>query len=138
MIRRETDAAFVNRVVNDDAVRPFLDYRGIDEPMDWTDVVEKCVVLSNGQDAVAAFEELQPRIFQAHLMFLPTCRGERAINTARDMLEWLRPDADIVWGAGPQKNRAVRWFARHLGFAKVQDDVYEAEGPVELFAMRLN
>lgn len=138
MIRRETDAALINRVANDSEVRPFIDYRGVDAPMDWSEVVARCIVLSNGTDAVAAFEEVEPRIYQAHLMFLPTCRGKRAIETAIEMLEYLKPIADVVRGAGPDSNKRVQWFARHLGFASIGSDVYDADGSVQLFALRMH
>ncbi len=138
MIRREVTATLTNRIANHDAVRPFIDYREDAAEMDWTTAVENCVVLSNGRDAVAAFEETGPREYQAHLMFLPSCRGKRALDAARGMLDMLAEQADFVWGAGPVGNRQVRWFARALGFAKLAEDVYEREGPVEIYGMRIN
>lgn len=50
------------------------------------------------------------------------------------MIEFMIPDhADAIWGATPMKNRAARWFNRQLGAVVTGHDIYEAEGPVELF-----
>lgn len=121
MIRRETDPAFINRICNSDGVRPWIDYRDTDEPMDFTPACDRIgltgtLFLSNGEDAVGAFELTGDREWQAHTFFAATCRGRRAIDTAKAMLEWMRPHADRIWGATPLDNRKARWFNRQIGF----------------------
>lgn len=119
-VRRETDPEFVNRIANSDSVRPFIRPDGAF--MDWSQVVALpstqtgVVVLSNGEDAVAAFEMTAPGIFQSHTLFSETCRGRKAIETGREMVAWMFDHgADIVWGATPRDNAKARWFNRQIG-----------------------
>ncbi len=135
MIRRELDAALANRIAGDAAVRSFVCYH--DHEIDFGPVIDKCVVLSNGNDAMAAFEQTEERRWQSHTFFLPSCRGRRAIETAKEMLAWMKPYADVLWGATPLENRAARWFNRQIGAVPIATDEYEAEGPVEIFEVRL-
>lgn len=137
MIRRERDAELANRIVADPAVRPNVCYH--DDPVDMWPAVRACVLLSNGEDAMMAFEQDgEERKWQAHTFFLPTCRGRRAIDTGKEMLAWMMPKyADVIWGAAPMKNRAARWFNRQIGGTSIGFDEYEVEGPVEIFEMRV-
>jgi hypothetical protein len=114
-------------------VRPHICYH--DRALDWSPAVENCIILSNGVDAVAAFEEGNLKgIYQAHTMFAPSCRGRLAIEAGRAMLKWMFDHgASGIWGATPMSNRAARWFNRQIGGSVVGQDTFEAEGPVELF-----
>ena len=135
MIRRETDAALANRIASDPAVRGNVCYH--DGPIDFAPAVDACILLSNGTDALAAFEETAPREWQMHSFFLPSCRGRKAIDTAKEMLAWMIPArADRVWGGTPLTNKAARWFNRQIGGASIGFDEFEVEGPVEIFEMR--
>ncbi|WP_426262995.1 hypothetical protein [Sphingomonas sp. PWP1-2] len=114
------DAALINRIANSDGVREFV--AADDRLMDWTPLIARpfeetgAVVLTNGADAVAAFTYTAPSIFQAHLLFAKTCRGRKAIDTARAMLKWMFDNgATIVWGAAPRANRKVGIFGRLIG-----------------------
>lgn len=142
MVRRETDPAFINRIVNSAAVRPFVDYRGVAGDIDVSPAVGRAtatgiVWLSNGEDAVAAFPQTGDRDYQAHLFFDRTCRGRKALDTGTAMLDWLKPFADMVWGAIPTTNKAAIWFAHSLGFRMDGLELYEVEGPVALVSKRL-
>jgi hypothetical protein len=133
--RRETNQDLINRIANSAAVRPFVCYR--DGPMDWSPAIEGCIVLSCGDDAVGVFEQTHPGVFQTHTMFGPTCRGRRAIEAARAMIDWMIPQhAVAIWGATPVVNRAARWFNRQLGAVSIGFDDFEAEGQVEIFLLR--
>jgi hypothetical protein len=135
VIRREHDTELIDRISNSPHVRPFICYR--DGALDWWPAIRGCCVLSNGEDAIGIFEETRERVWQVHTLFDATCRGRRAIETAREMVEWMMPRfADVIWGATPESNPAARWFNRQLGAEVIGHDVYEAEGPVELFALR--
>lgn len=119
-MRRETNPEFVNRIANSDGVRPFIRPDG--EFMDWSDLVSLpstqtgVVVLSNGEDAVAAFEMTAPGIFQSHTLFGETCRGRKAIDTGREMVAWMfEHGANVVWGSTPRDNAKARWFNRQIG-----------------------
>ena len=105
--------------------------------VDFAPAVDACILLSNGTDALAAFEETAPREWQMHSFFLPSCRGRKAIDTAKEMLAWMIPArADRVWGGTPLTNKAARWFNRQIGGASIGFDEFEVEGPVEIFEMR--
>lgn len=137
MIRRETDAGLINAISNSDGVRSAICYQ--DGPMDWTPAIgnDDIMILSNGQDACAVFAQTEPRQWQSHTIFAPTCRGKRAVETGREMVAYMRPHADILWGATPVKNCAARWFNRQLGAMPIRLDHFEAEGEVEIFVIRM-
>ena len=131
MVRRETDISLINRIANDDKVRPFIRPDG--EAMDFSPFEGKrisetgCVILSNGEDAVGLFEITAPHIYQAHTLFGPTCRGRKAIKTAREMLAHMfSSGADIIWGATPRINRAACMFNRLVGAREIGGDAEDA------------
>lgn len=135
MIRRETDATLVNRIANSDGVYSAISRKS--GAMDWSPAVDGCVILSNGESAVGVFEETAPGEYQAHTMYSKECRGADALREGADMLEWMFSNgADIVWGATPVANRAARWFNRRCGAKAIGRDNYEADGEVEIFAVR--
>jgi len=127
MVRRETDISLINRIANDDDVRPFIRPDG--EPLDFAPFEGKrigetgVVILSNGEDAVALFEITAPRIYQAHTLFAPTCRGRRAIDTAREMVAHMfGHGADVVWGVVARANRRAVLFHRLIGASVIGGD----------------
>jgi hypothetical protein len=120
LISLEACPFFINRIANSDGVREFIRQDGA--KMDWTELVRtspaitRTVLLSNGEDALAAFEFTAPGIYQSHTMFSRTCRGRRAIDTARDMVAWMFEHGAIaVWGSTPRTNRKACWFNRRIG-----------------------
>lgn len=138
MIRRETDAELINRISELPEVRPFICYH--EDPIDWTPAIEACVILSNGEDACAVFEPtplglISKDVFQVHTIFGPSCRGRKALDTARNMLIWMydKEGAQMIWGATPVKNKAALLFNRMMGGEPLGRDEYDAEGEVELF-----
>ncbi len=137
-IRRETDARLINQLANAPDVAPFVNYGA--GTMDFAPALASdanVIVLSNGKDAVAAFERTAPRRWQSHTLFGPTCRGRTAIDTGRAMVAWMLDRcADVLWGATAIKNRKARWFNRQIGAVVVGHDAYEVEGPVEIFEIR--
>ena len=134
-VRLENDLNLIHRIANSDAVRPFIRPDGA--PMDWTPLLRfspaesRAIVLSNGHDALAAFEQTAPGIYQTHTMFAATCRGRRAIDTGRAMLAWMfERGAEMIWGSTPRVNRRACWFNRHLGASEMptsdeEDIVFE-------------
>lgn len=135
MIVRERDTGLIDRISNSHAVRPHICYH--DDQIDWWPVIRGCCVLSNGEDAIGIFEQTADRVWQVHTLFDATCRGRRALDTAREMVAWMMPKyADSIWGATPMSNPAARWFNRRLGAEVVGHDDYEMEGPVELFVLK--
>lgn len=142
MIRRETDANFLNSIANHPAVRPWVDYRGVDDPMDFTPACDRIaitgvVVLSNGEDAFACFEMTGEQEYQGHTFFGDSCRGRKAIETGKEIVSYMFDHgAQRLWGATPIGNVQARWFNRQIGFHSIGTDEFEVEGPVEIFEMR--
>ena len=139
MIRRETSPDFLNAIANQASVRAWTDYRGEEAPMDFTPACGRStetgmVVLSNGEDAFACFVMTGDQDFQSHTFFGETCRGRKAVETGREMVEWmLSHGAKRLWGATPVNNAKARWFNRQIGAKVIGHDEYEVEGPVEIF-----
>ena len=137
-IRRETDASLINALANAPDVAPFVNYST--KPIDFAPALApNCgvIFLSNGRDAVAAFERTAPRRWQSHTLFGPTCRGRAAIDTGRAMVAWMLDRcADVLWGATALKNRKARWFNHQIGAVVVGHADYEIEGPVGIFEIR--
>ena len=124
MIGLETRPDFINRIANSDGVREYIRPDG--RTMDWTPVAERSpvitrtVILSNGEDAVAAFEMTAPGIYQSHTLFSATCRGRRAIDTAIEMVRWMFDHgATVVWGSTPRDNRKACLFNRWIGASEL-------------------
>lgn len=127
MVRREDNIDLLNRIANDADVRPFIRPDG--DEMDFSPIAGKRsteiggVVLSNGEDAVGLFEITTPTSFQAHTLFGPTCRGRRAIDTAREMIQWMFDHgAETIWGATPRDNRRACMFNRLVGAKETGGD----------------
>lgn len=142
MVQPEYSLEFVNRIMNSDAVRPFVDYSGTDGPIDMAPAVgwftqTGIVWLSNGEDALGCFPMTGEREYQAHLFFDKTCRGRKALTVSSEMLDWLKPHADRVWGAIPVKAKHTLWHGRMLGFESEGEQEFE-EGAVMIVAKRLN
>lgn len=131
MIRVERDPDFINSIANSDDVRPFIRPDG--EAMDFTPMASARAneiggfILSNGEDAIAVCEATTPDVFQVHTMFAKTCRGRKAINTAREMLTWMFDHgAQIVWGCTPRRHRAACMFNRLVGGREIGGDIEDA------------
>ena len=136
MIRRETSPELVNAVANAPEVHGHIAQHS--EPMDWSPAFtdERIVILSNGEDAVGVFVETAPRYFQTHTMFGATCRGAKALEVAREMIDYMIPEyADGIWGATPMSNTNARWFNRQMGAKVIGHDVSDHEGEMEVFAL---
>lgn len=117
-IRRETDAILANRISNDPSVFGNVSYDG--RVVDWTPVVDQFVILSNGDDAIQVYEQHSRHVWEVMTAFLPSCRGARALETARAMKAWMLPYVDVVFGSVPDSLPAARWFYRQLGGRPVE------------------
>lgn len=120
MVGIEQNPTFINRIANSEGVKEFLRVDG--GSMDFTPITEApitqtgVVVLSNGEDAVGLFEITCDGVWQGHIAFAESCRGKRAIETGREMLDWMfEHNAEVIWGAVPRWNKPTIWFARAIG-----------------------
>lgn len=133
MIREETSSDLINAIANAPGVVEHVSYIG---EVDWTPAVESpdCIVVSNGSDAVGVFEKSADRVFQTHTIFGPTCRGKRAIETGKEMLDYMIPrHAEYIWGYTPLRNAKARWFNRKVGAQVLGEDCLPMDGVVEVF-----
>ena len=139
MIRREYDPALINAISNMSGVAENVSYK--DGPMDWASAFPASatgiIILSNGEDACAVFGMTDVRRWQVHTMFGPSCRGRKALDAGNAMIDYMRPAANVLWGATPISNCAARWFNRQLGAMPIRRDHFEAEGEVEIFEIRI-
>lgn len=126
MVRRETDPELANRISNDPSVVGNVSYDG--RVIDWSAAVDTCVVLSNGEDAIQVYEQKARHVWEVMTVFLPSCRGKRALETAHEMRRWMLPYVDIAFGSVPDRLRQAKWFYRQLGGRPV--DSVEADGAV--------
>ena len=122
MIVRATDAAVVNFIANQPGVYGFIapnPYSG--EPIDLTECAERpdhYVLLHNEScDGAMVFEWSGPGIWEMHTMFLPSCRGKKALEAGREMLAYMfdELEAFCIWGQTPRDLKAARLFNNHLG-----------------------
>ncbi len=138
VIRRTSDPTLINRIANHPAVLPYFDLGRLGY-LDFSEVVasEDYRVLECGTDAVMIFEWCAPAVWEAHIMFLPTCRGRCAVAVARAMCAWmLEADADMLWNNAPSIHRHVGWFNRRVGFEPAGIGLHPVLGEVERFVMR--
>lgn len=116
-ILRETDTALADKVSNMDGVLCNVSYDG--RTLNWGPVIEHCVVLSNGEDAIQVYEQKARHIWEVMTIFAPTCRGRRALDTAFAMRDWMLPYVDVAFGSVPDRLKAAKWFYRKIGGSPV-------------------
>lgn len=133
MIRRSTDAALHNFIINMDSVSAaFGEHRKDLSPL--LDFPKSYVLLDNGKDAASVFEWTAPRVWQAHTYFLPSARGKQGITDAKAMCRWMFDNGALVlWGQTPVHNRAARMFNRLIGAKSEGFDTHQISGEVEYF-----
>lgn len=135
---RASDAVLLNRIANHPAVRPYFDLGGAGV-LDFSACVSSpdYRILTNGRDAAAIFEWSAPAVWEGHTLFLPSCRGRRAVETGKAFCAWMFADgASMLWGQTPSILRHVRWFNRRVGFEPAGIGLHPVSGEVERFVMR--
>jgi hypothetical protein len=138
VITRISDAAAINRIANHPAVLPYFDL-GKRGALDFAPCVasDDYRVLMCGTDAAALFEWSAPGVWEGHTMFLPTCRGRRAVEAGKALCGWMFDHgADMLWGNTPSIHRHIGWFNRRIGFEPAGIGLHPVLGEVERFVMR--
>jgi hypothetical protein len=136
---RTFDATLHNQIAAHPEVAPMLGYDRVGgQPIDFAELAAEpdyFVLLTNGEDACMVFELSAPFTWQMHTLFAPTCRGRRAITTAKGMIRYMltTQGALMVWGMTPVDNRAARLFNRWLGATSVGIKPHAFMGDVEWF-----
>lgn len=143
-IERQKGAAFINRVVNDPGVDPWV--RGyLLGRMDYSAMLDDPdKIFLGGQHGVMAFHRRMPGLFECHIAVLPAGRGAWTLDFVGGCLHWLfsRTDAMEVMARIPKGNLRVRALARRLrwvyeftnprGWVMALDEV-----PADIFSMHV-
>lgn len=143
-IRQERDPELLNRIANIPEVLTTLP--NIGGVVDFAPLFEHTpngtIALSNGEDGAQVFEMTGEREWQVVTVFAPSCRGKRALETAKAIYNFMAPYADYVWGPVPDTLRAAKWFYRQLGGEPVAEvhsggHIYTANPGDTLYACKV-
>lgn len=120
---RSTDAAFLNRVVNDPSVFPYVSL-GLEGPFDLSGILSDWNnhFMCNEYGGFL-FIKHKEYIYEVHAQFLPEGRGRSAIESAllAERYMFTKTDALRLDTYVAHDNRAASWFTRKVGFTKWGD-----------------
>lgn len=143
-IRQERDPDLLNRLANLPGVCENIGLR--EGAYDFSPIFQNMpngvIAWSNGEDGAQVFEATADREWWVVTIFGPTCRGKRALETARAIKSKMLPFADLVFGPVPNVLPAAKWFYRQLGGVPVESvesggKVYTADDNETLYAFRV-
>lgn len=113
---RTTDAALLNRVANDPAIRPHLGGEG---PLDLQPLLSdpRTIALVNEHGGFVFHAHDNTR-YEMHTLFLPSCRGKAALWCAAWAFRHLFTTTDCaeIVTKAPASNPAADFMARRAGF----------------------
>jgi hypothetical protein len=136
MIARTFDAAFLNTVANDEAVRPWLAGVGV---LDLTEAVRNINNFAlQTEFGGFVFTKHEPGRYEAHSMFLKG-HGTHAIRAMRAAVEWMftRTDCEAVVSKVPRANLAAKGLGRAGGFKTLFERDDETLGPCEYVELQI-
>jgi len=113
-VDRQFAAERANRIANDPEVRPWLGGSG---PLDFSALVANLAnVLLMNEEGGVFFENLEPGLYEAHTLFLPEGRGEKAVHAVRDALRWMftKTDAVEIVTKVPEGNKGALGLVRAI------------------------
>lgn len=118
---RTLDATALNRIANDDSVRPFIGDGG---PVDLTPLVSdplNVALTTEDGDGGYILHKLAPGLYEAHSLALPSARGRPMVRLMREGFRYLftATDALEVVTKVPATNEAADGLARIAGFREV-------------------
>lgn len=142
MIRRATDASFLNSVLNDPSVRPYTFARD-NEFVDITAVIQdpNHLVLE-GEHGGMILTQTVRGFYELHTQALPAGRGKWALDMAHACIDYLfsRTNATEVFTRVPQGNVAAAALTRACG-AKLEQTIIQnlngKEVQVDLYSGRI-
>ncbi len=131
LLSRCADAAVLNSLVNDPAIRPSV---GGDPamPLDLSALAgDPSHFFLVGAHGGFGYLWCAPRVFEVHTFVLPAGRGAWAAQAAAESLATISQDADKVWTRVAPDAPNVAAFARRAGFQAVGTKVSDlGKGPV--------
>lgn len=118
-LRRSFDAAFINSVINDERIYPWVAYRIPRGTLDLSSLLadERNVLLVNEGGGVF-FNWQGPGLYEAHIQFLPSHRGRWAFRAARNAVEWMFQNtaAQTLMAVIPRTHLGSQRVAKSAGF----------------------
>ena len=115
------DADFLNNVVNDPSVFPYISY-GFKDPVDVGPLIrdEKNYFFANSFGGFLVINK-GSGIYEIHSQFLPEGRGLSAILAAREAMEYMftNTDCTVLITDCPKDNPAARILAKKAGLVKI-------------------
>lgn len=121
IVQRTFDPALHNFIANQPGVYGMIAPDPLSgEPLDFSELAARpddYVLLHYGDDAAMVFEWSAAGVYEMHTMFMPTCRGKKALEAGRAMVRYMFEDIDafMLWGQTPTIYKAAIWFNRQLG-----------------------
>lgn len=137
-LARSKDAGFLNSVINDPSVLPYVAC-GISGPLDAEKLVENDnnYFLANEYGGLL-FVPSEPYVYQGHMMFLPQGRGYGVLGAAREAFFFMFTETDAIRldAIFSHENTAVERLMKAMGFTKWGD--VEVNGiPSHLYVLTL-
>lgn len=141
MLDRQSDAALINRIMNDPSVRPTIGGTG---PIDLAPLVanQGNVVLC-GEHGGAVFHKLLPGLYELHTAVLPAGRGAWTLQAGADALFHIftRTDCVEVVTKVPPENRPAEAATKRIGMTYdwLSPCGWEVKGvnrPVPIYSMK--
>lgn len=120
-LKRSFDATFINSVINDPRIYPWVAYR---IPMGQLDIGPLLInarnVLLVNEGGGVFFQWIWPHCYEAHIQFLPGFRGRFAFDSAREAVAWMftNTDAEKLLAVIPVTHRGSQKVARSVGFVR--------------------
>lgn len=128
ILKRETDATFINAIANHASVREHMLGKGL---IDYTPVIKNTAnVVLTGPMGGMVFHQLVPGFFEIHTQVLPEGRGAWALEMAQSALLWIftRTVASEVMTRVPDGNLPARDLTRRCGGVLEQKAFIELDG----------
>ena len=137
IVHLSRDAEFLNRVVNDPSVFPYVSL-GIEGPLDVTPLVED---LSNmffaNEHGGFLLVHKGADVYEIHTQFLPTGRGHQVRQAAQEAMEYMfkYTNCEALMSYVPVENRSAAFLARGVGMQKC-GKVYPLGRECDLYLIR--
>jgi hypothetical protein len=133
------DAAWINRVVNDPEVRPYVGPVELGE-LDFTALVAaEENLFPMGEHGGFALLWTAPKTLEVHTFVLPSGRGEWARQAASEGIEIARQSgAERLWTRIPPDRPNVKLYARAMGMKPTGEVIQTFGKPYRIFSMEIN
>ena len=133
------DAAWINRVVNDPEVRPYVGPVELGE-LDMSGLMGQAENLFlMGEHGGFALIWTAPKTLEVHTFILPSGRGEWARQAASEGMELARQSgAERLWTRIPPDLPHVKLYARGMGMKPTGEVIQTFDKPYRIYSMEIN